>query len=240
MVNYSNYGRALELAKFQQIDEAQIGHASDNSIIGFDKLMGGEKGSPYTSNYNQLVDKIGQAVDKGEKGGTVEILHDDNSHFLTIRYEIDYTDPNQAVVSLYRSELGTKTGAANSAAGSASGTPTVQANETIKQATNKLLTALAGSKFGEDEDAVYSVFKDNVKSDVELKSLLAYWKSQKAPYVPASGRSWEKFEDIRNFYKGLYPESWDLQVWIKNLFSSDEIKKLNDIISKYSTFRFKA
>jgi hypothetical protein len=245
MINYSNYARTLELRPYTELNEAQVGHASDDSAIGFDKLMGGEKGSPYTSNYNSFVKAIGLAIDKGKKEGVVEVQHDDGSHFLRVRYTIDYTNPNEVIVNLYRSDYKGKAGTQTQTQGKP--TPatgqTSQVSPAIKKAANDLWVALHGSRFNEDEEGVYSVFTNGIKSDADLKTLLSYWQSLKIDFV--RGLEFKYQESIEKtaaeYAKGAAnPQVQSLQVHIQELLRKEEIEKLNSIISKYSTFKFKS
>lgn len=272
MINYSNYARSIELLPYISVNEAKIGHASDDSAIGFDKLMGGAlTGSAYTTNYNAFVDAISASIDKGDKSGTVEVKHDDGSHFLNVRYTIDYANPNDIVVNLYRTDYTAKAGKAQTASQTATAGKTTGAavapSAEIDKAALYLAIALA-SGVVEDEDAVYRVFTDQIKSDAQLRQLLSYWESLKL-YIPKGGglfgmtggffggidqNDWTKVKadyaepKKSNVSVPVDPKQYSLQYWLSapkgrkdsggDLFNADEMKKLNEIIKKYSSFQF--
>lgn len=86
----------------------------------------------------------------------------------------------------------------------------------------ELYTALWRNDFNEDEDAVYEIFKDKIKSDDQLQQVLNTYTKQK-----------EEGKHPRSTYNGK-----TLQSSITNLFNSGEISRLNGYISNYSSFKF--
>lgn len=114
------------------------------------------------------------------------------------------------------------------------------ASETVKQAAEKLLSALQG--YGEDEEAVYEVFgkgkkEPYIKDYRELNALLSYWNSQRVPWN--RGYTDKKtFDQLRKVYPNPDPKRTTLSFWLRNLFSEAELKTLNDLIKSYATFKF--
>jgi hypothetical protein len=229
MINLHNYALLAEQKKHgydtpisESIDTINEAGPDMQTPDGLNKVMGGKTDPNYTAQWNQLVDDIA-ARKKAAGTYTVTIIHDNQKPMVTLEYQIG-TDGKPIKTSVKLASVAA-----------------APASQAIKDAAQKIFNALASSLFDENEEAVYAVFRDDIKSDADLKSLIAYWTSQHVPYVPSSGHTWKTFADAQKFYTSTKSTdgSVTLENWLKRLFNASEINKVNDYISKYSTFRFK-
>lgn len=218
-----NYARALELKPYQSLNESLIQEADANPADALAKVKSGMNGGTYKNQWDQLVKEISTKVDAGTMSGTFMVKHDDSvggKDMVNVAWSVD---ANGKVTLAVASQN------------------TGSVSDVVKKAAEKILVALVGSAFTEDEEAVYAVFRDDIKSDSDLKSLISYWKSQHVPYIPGHGHSFNGFADMQKFYKSSKSTDSNvgLEYWLGRLFNAEEINKVNDYISKYSQFRFK-
>lgn len=230
MINLHNYALLAEQKKHgydtsisESIDTINEAGPDMQTQDGLAKVMSGKTDPNYTAQWNQLVDDI-SARKKAAGTYTVTIIHDNQKPMVTLEYQIGQDGkPIKTSVKL----------AATSAA---------PASQAVKDAAQKIWVGLQGSIFKEDEIAVGNVFRDNIKNDADLQSLLAYWKSLKIPFIRGGNARYNRSslaktaEAWKNNQNELSQIS--LQSHLTGLLSKPEIDKVNDYISKYSTFRF--
>jgi hypothetical protein len=220
--------------------------------------MSGANGQgPYASNYKQLVDKISKIIDAASKipgappigiqNGEIQVTHDGGplagKPFVTLKYEVNLSASPIEFKIIPPATIPLAPGVARTpVAGTTPAASPVATSQQVKDAANKIWVALEGNRFTEDEEAVYAVFRDDIKSDADLQSLLAYWASLKIPFKRGySYRDWTNIEKSAEQFKvnSKYNESeCSLQNFINQLFSAPEIGRVNDIIAKYSQFKF--
>jgi hypothetical protein len=223
----TNYARLLELNQYKTVNESVIAEAQANPL---DLIKNGRDGM-YANQWNQILNAIKSQIDKNPAttSGTVQVYHDKNVQNGALIATVDWNESNLEITLSLSQTAGS--------------TPVSNAPQSIKDAAQQIWVALEGSSFTEDEDSVYKVFTDLIKTDADLKSLLAYWKSLKIPFIKGGIPGYDSsLEKTAANYKNEKPNQWNhpLDFWLAGLFNSDEIGKLNQIISKYSTYKFKA
>jgi hypothetical protein len=222
----ANYARLLELTTYKNLNESMVQEADANPADALAKVKSGMNGGTYKNQWDQLVKEISAKVDSGSTSGFFMVKHDASiggTDMVNVSWAVD----SNGKVTLNASQAGS----------------TVSAPENIKKAADKIFTALAGSAFNEDEEAVYAAFRDNISSDADLTSLFNYWKSQKVPYAEGK-RGLKNFADGREFHKWAQSNpnrvEFGLDYWLTKLFNSSELNKLNDYLSqKNIKYRFK-
>lgn len=222
--SYWNYASSLELKKYSAINESATVTAAD---ILADMKAGGKK---FPDAYKKLIDFVGKAVDKGDLSGDVQVLDTASGVTLYAHWAI-----SGDTVTL------TDTKASNSSGATSAN---------IDEAAMKIFFALTKNVFDEDEDAVYAVFRDIIKTDADLNALLDYWKSLKiqywsgqtsANYGATSGANTTGWERVKSAHASRNPPASapiSLKAWIRNLFNDKEINTLNSVISAYSKYEF--
>ena len=225
-MNILNYARQLELINYSNVNENTLNEADANPETALAQVKSGKTNPQFAAQWKQLTDAITVDIDNGKTEGSVLVKHDANlggKDMVTVNWKLEYSTVNLSVAT-----TATAT------------TPVVSANDKVKNAALTLFKALVGSKLSEDEDAVYNVFRDIIKTDADFKSLLEYWKSQKAGYVTLAGGydSFEKYNKVHPSNDKTKPETYELWFWLKSLFSEDELSRVNDIILNYTKSKF--
>jgi len=231
MINISNYARQLELKKFSKINEQLVIEKApvqpDTQQVvapefSFDLFIASKPGSGgqyemYFANiWKQIAEYIVGFVDKKQYSGTIEF----DETLVVINWKVDTTPENLGKVTLMS---GTKKGA----------------NTKFDQWADKLGTALANG-MNEDEDAVYSLFRDDIKTEADFNGFKQYWDSQGFEYPKRGvgalyGRQWDS---VKKNKSGSQAEHTSLDQWINRYFSTREKTHLNSLLS-YTNYRFK-
>ena len=228
---FPNYARTLELKKYETVNEPAVYEADKDPNAALAQVKSGMNGGAYTNQWNQLTSHIKTEYEAGKTSGTFMVKHDANiggADMVNVAWSIDNGKVTLSVAQ---------------DASAQAATPAAASKE-VKDAAQKIWIALEGSAFTEDEAAVADVFRDDITNDADLQSLLVYWKSLKIPFL-AGGSTWYNRSSLAKTaeaYKDNKPGQWNqpLEFWISGLLNSDEISRVNDNISKYSKFRFKA
>jgi len=231
-MNILNYARQLELINYSNVNEDILNEADADPSKALEQVKSGKTaGSAYAPQWKQLTDSISTGIDAKKTAGSIIIKHDASAggkDMVTVNWKFENGKVTLSV----------------GAASTATAGPATQA---IKDAAQKIWIALEGSSMTEDEEAVYAVFRDDIKTDADLQSLLAYWKSLKIPFVKGGMTNYdrtslEKTSQVPQFKNDTNLDKWNypLEYWLGNLFNASEINKVNDYLRVYSETRFKA
>ena len=273
MINLINYALLAEQKKygyFNKINEA-YDPAKNQTAENLKLVLSGATDDTYINQWNQLVDGI-NAAKKANKNTTYQIMILDNNENYMVLLEYTCTDnkvkQSDVKVASYNdaadwikerdknkaAKTSTDKEAAKTSTDKEAATSTGPVTKSIKDAAQKIWVALVGSEYTEEEEDVYAVFRDDIKTDADLQSLLAYWKSLKIDFV-RGGRaeynrtSLEKTSQVP-FFKDRditadidvvnLESDFTLEHWLGSLFNASEINEINNHLSHYSSTRFKA
>ena len=248
MINLINYALLTEQKKYGYFNKINETFAQTDANLKL--VLSGELDDAYMLQWNQLIKSIKAHQ---QKDGTyiVMIKDNDNADMVALSYTItgnkiniekDVVVAAQVDVDNFNKTRGTKKTNPTATPG-----PVTQA---IKDAAQKIWVALEGSALTENEGAVYAVFRDNIKTDADLQSLLSYWKSLKLPSFAVSGSikmDRTSLEKTAEYHKNNKEETdptggrYSLEAWLNKFFDSNEIEQVNDKLSVNKiTYRFKA
>ena len=256
MINLINYALLAEQKKygyFNKINEA-YDPAKNQTAENLKLVLSGATDDTYINQWNQLVEaierfrKTSNTVDADAERVMIKDNNGNNMVLLvfTLRGgKLKISDVEVATVDDAKYFIG-DTSSTNKEAATSTG-PVTQA---IKDAAQKIWVALEGSGYVENEGAVYAVFRDNIKTDADLQSLLSYWKSLKLPSFSISGTiqmDRTSLEKTAKYHKNNKEETdptggnYSLEAWLNKFFDSNEIEQVNDKLSVNKiTYRFKA
>ena len=256
MINLINYALLAEQKKygyFNKINEA-YDPAKNQTAENLKLVLSGATDDAYINQWIQLV----KAIERFRKtSNTVDadaervMIKDNNGNNMVLLVftlrggKLKISDVEVATVDDAKYFIG-DTSSTNKEAATSTG-PVTQA---IKDAAQKIWVALEGSGYVENEGAVYAVFRDNIKTDADLQSLLSYWKSLKLPSFSISGTiqmDRTSLEKTAKYHKNNRKETdptggnYSLEAWLNKFFDSNEIEQVNDKLSVNKiTYRFKA
>ena len=256
MINLINYALLAEQKKygyFNKINEA-YDPAKNQTAENLKLVLSGATDDAYINQWIQLV----KAIERFRKtSNTVDadaeriMIKDNNGNNMVLLVftlrggKLKISDVEVATVDDAKYFIG-DTSSTNKKEATSTG-PVTQA---IKDAAQKIWVALEGSGYIENEGAVYAVFRDNIKTDADLQSLLSYWKSLKLPSFAVSGTiqmDRTSLEKTAKYHKNNKEEtdptggSYSLEAWLNKFFDSNEIEQVNDKLSVNKiTYRFKA
>ena len=242
-MNILNYARNLELSKYK--NESAILENDTTPVQALLLIKSGKDGTgDYSEQWKQVETAAIAGYEAGQTAGSVIVTKKDGSPMVTVNWKIT----NDEV------ELSVENKAAKTSTDKEAATSTGPVTKSIKDAAQKIWVALVGSEYTEEEEDVYAVFRDDIKTDADLQSLLAYWKSLKIDFV-RGGRaeynrtSLEKTSQVP-FFKDRditadidvvnLESDFTLEHWLGSLFNASEINEINNHLSKYSSTRFKA
>ena len=265
MINLINYALLAEQKKygyFNKINEA-YDPAKNQTAENLKLVLSGATDDTYINQWNQLVDGI-NAAKKANKDTTYQIMILDNNGNYMVLLEYPCKDnkvkQSEVIAAPYdvaadwikerdknkAAKTSTDKEAAKTSTDKEAATSTGPVTQAIKDAAQKIWVALVGSSYNEEEEDVYSVFRNDIKNEADLQSLLAYWKSLKIPYVSASDPNYsykinrtslEKTSQIYKKSTNLTDEKYTLGYWLGSLFNASEIGKVNSYLL-YSQTKF--
>jgi len=257
MIDLTNYALLAEHKKFGyklnekttplSKDEFKLREDEFQNQKGLDYVLSGKTNPQYAEQYNQLVDNATKNAADRKFGKCTVIIYWEVGEYLNLNSRRPMISIDYVLETTGKVKAGSLTptpGAATDKEAAASTGPVTQA---IKDAAQKIWVALVGSTFDEKEDDVYKVFRDDIKTDADLQSLLAYWKSLKIPYVSASTPNYsylinttslEKTSLIYTKSTNLTDERYTLGYWLGILFNGSEISKVNSYLKAYSQTQF--
>ena len=269
MINLINYALLAEQKKygyFNKINEA-YDPAKNQTAENLKLVLSGATDDTYINQWNQLVDGI-NAAKKANKDTTYQIMILDNNGNYMVLLEYPCKDnkvkQSEVIAAPYdvaadwikerdknkAAKTSTDKEAAKTSTDKEAATSTGPVTQAIKDAAQKIWVALEGSGYVENEGAVYAVFRDNIKTDADLQSLLSYWKSLKLPSFSISGTiqmDRTSLEKTAKYHKNNKEETdptggnYSLEAWLNKFFDSNEIEQVNDKLSVNKiTYRFKA
>lgn len=224
----------LEQVKNGFVSEPINEAADQQNDTGLKNVLSGKNGGAYANQWNQLISDYESK--KGVAGTyTVMIKHDYKTDMVKLQYQIGADKkPVKGSIKLAATTDSTTTTAT---------TAQTAVSQSAKDSAQKIWVALEGSLYGEDEESVYAVFRDNITTDADLQSLITYWNSLKIPFIQGGATTYDRgsLQNTAKTYANSKPNTlnYPLQFWLTSLLSSAEINKINDYISKYSQFRFK-
>ena len=250
-MNILNYARNLELSKYK--NESAILENDTTPVQALLLIKSGKDGTgDYAEQWKQVETAAIAGYEAGKTSGSV-IVTKGGSTMVTVNWKIT-NDEVELSVENKAAKTSTDKEAAKTSTDKEAATSTGPVTKSIKDAAQKIWVALVGSEFTEEEEDVYAVFRDDIKTDADLQSLLAYWKSLKIDFV-RGGRaeynrtSLEKTSQVP-FFKDRditadidvvnLESDFTLEHWLGSLFNASEINEINNHLSHYSSTRFKA
>lgn len=223
-MNYSRYARQLELKKFSPINEQFVieekpANEQQTDPQQFIKAVLDAKpnsGSPYEQTYSafwkELVSTIVGFVDKGIYENQFVL---DNG--WAYRWKVD-KDGKVTITYIGKTDLN------------------------LESLADKFGEALANG-IGEDEDTVFELFRDDIQSENEFNEFKQYWDSQGFEYLSRGRNAFggNQWNDIVKPNKHGKPQEkyTSLDAWIDRYFNENEKGRLNDVIARYTDYRFK-
>lgn len=220
----SNYARNLELNKYSTINESSIFEADSDSAKALDQVKSGKAGGTYANQWSQVEKAVVSAYEAGQTTGTLMVKHDNGTDMVNVSWKI--TDGKVELSSVSKPE------------------EAKAASQKIKDAAQKIWVALEGSMLGEEEEDVYAVLRDEIKTEADLQSLLNYWKSLKIPFIALGDTRYDRTsleKTAAKFSKGTPNQiNQTLDFWLKGLFNKAELNKVNDVLAQNNIqYRFK-
>ena len=213
MIDITNYARFIELKKFSMITES-INEATEDRLA---QLKSGKVGGKFASYWKVVEDSIVKQVNAGALSGQAKVDYAAGGTMITVNWTVD---PTSGKVTMTDASKPTATTA-------------VTANPKLDPIVDKFGEAVCG--MSEDEDAIYAVFRDDIKTDAYLQAFIKYWDSKK--YI-ISNSSWAYTKtNTQKATDGAGYTSTVAQVLHKYL-NTAELNAVNGYISAYSKFRF--
>ena len=246
-MNILNYARNLELSKYK--NESAILENDTTPVQALLLIKSGKDGTgDYAEQWKQVETAAIAGYEAGKTSGSV-IVTKGGSTMVTVNWKIT-NDEVELSVENKAAKTSTDKEAAKTSTDKEAATSTGPVTQAIKDAAQKIWVALEGSGYVENEGAVYAVFRDNIKTDADLQSLLSYWKSLKLPSFAVSGTiqmDRTSLEKTAKYHKNNKEETdptggnYSLEAWLNKFFDSNEIEQVNDKLSVNKiTYRFKA